>query len=152
MNDEPSSPPVLRLPSKQQEVRRRHNICTISPLILFGQCCVVSWKFILMTAQKFLEVPGNVWATSLCDLFVKRLERDTAMSVVFGHSFNCVEINPCPQRIYFYVAKEFQRIIFWLKYSNIWNFTACMVNVIFLDNSKSIFHFRNIKSNLEPFP
>mgnify|MGYP007020010691 CR=1 FL=1 len=61
--------------------------------------------------------------------------------------FFSVDINPCPERIYFYVAKEFQRIIIRFKYSNIWNFTACMVNVIFLDNSTSIFRLEISKEN-----
>ena len=42
-----------------------------------------------MIAKKFLGIPGNVWATSSCDLFVKRLERDTVEDASFGHSFNC---------------------------------------------------------------
>ena len=68
--------------------------------------------------------------------------------IAYVVSFFCsVDINPCPERIYFYVAKEFQRIIIQFKYLNIWNFTACTVNVIFLDDSTSIFRFEISKES-----
>ena len=112
-------------------------------------CSRARCSFIRAWASYIYTMTMYTTPTTTMRMERRRQSANAKMKIAYVVSFFCsVDINPCPERIYFYVAKEFQRIIIiQFKYWNIWNFTACMVNVIFLDDSTSIFRFEMSKES-----
>ena len=113
--------------------------------LLLTSCCFEGsqstggwWRFIIHEKIALL-CSSQEWVYSVCirsrSIMMHQRQRQSANAIVKMRTTWYLSFVPLisarAPKEFFYVAKEFQRIIIRFKYSNIWNFTACMVKIIF---------------------